>query len=452
MRQGIRLAALILMTLAACEHKQTAKLTKPDAFAEQISLQPAQNGALQRIALPPIALSALQRFDLGDVRIFDAHDRLVPIALIPEGADAQLRTVSVPVYPILHSVNVPEQAALSVRVAGGARVVTVDAPASDEKAPQSDAALLDTRALDHLAVAIELVTEIPPDRPLTLTFWQSANLRDWEPLADTTLFRAATETTLLGASKITLPGVNLKGRYVKISWRGATDAKVTSTKVVLSAAPPTRRIAVATTPLTLVDAHELEFDLPILARLSGMRIVLRGSDDIMPVKLYGRPAAEQPWALLAANTLRAGSSGSVLDIKGQPLPHYRLVVDSRTTGFSAAPKIDLLVQPVELLANFVGTPPYRLAVGQAAASPNYLALNEIAPDTKLAVFRDLPQAAIIGVGAARPVIAIVQRPGASTLEPRKLALWAILLAGTGVLALAVVKLMQHQAIERKSIS
>ena len=46
---------------------------------------------------------------------------------------------------------------------------------------------------------------------------------------------------------------------------------------------------------------------------------------------------------------------------------FRVEADSRTAGFSAVPKLDLLFDPVELLVALSGTPPYRLAVGQASA-------------------------------------------------------------------------------------
>lgn len=59
--------ALLILSATSCD-RAPADPSRPDAFALQLPLKPAADGALQRLTLPAEALVALQRRDLGDVR------------------------------------------------------------------------------------------------------------------------------------------------------------------------------------------------------------------------------------------------------------------------------------------------------------------------------------------------------------------------------------------------
>lgn len=440
---------LIVMTATSCNQTPGADASKPGAYAALFPLEPAKGGSLQRLTLPAVALVALKRADLGDVRVFDSSGRTVPLALVEGGAtDDSRHQVSVPVYPVVGPANALGKSGLSIRIEddGVARVVTVgSSPPLDRRAALPPAVLLDTHALQEHANTIVLDAEIPASQPVTLTLLTSANLKDWKPLAEKTLFRPTDGPKLLGGAEIALPGVDLHGRYVGITWSDPAGVKLRGASVTTSAIARPARFAIATSAVPLANAHELRFDLPDMARLAAVRLIESGPDGVIPVKLYGRDQTNDPWTLLSATTLRPGSGGNVLDHSGPPMASYRLEADRRTAGFSTAPKLELLLDPVELLVALSGTPPYRLAVGLAAAPASYLTLAEIGPQAPPAELANLPQAKLAGP-LDPPVIALEAGAADGALEPRKLVLWAALLLGTLILAFAAIRLLRVAAV------
>lgn len=441
--------ALIVMMATSCNQAPGADASKPEAYAALFPLEPAKGGSLQRLTLPAAALVALKRADLGDVRVFDASGRTVPLALVEGGSSGDSRhRVSVPVYPVVGPANALGKSGLLIRIEddGFARVVTVGSSTPlDSRAASPPAVLLDTHALREPANTITLDAEIPSSQPVTLTLLKSANLRDWEPLAEKTLFRPTVGSKLLGGTEVLLPGVDLHGRYVGITWSNAAGVRLRAASITTSIIARPKRSVIATSAVPLTNAHELRFDLPDMARLAAIRLIESGPDGVIPVKLYGRNQTDDPWTLLSATTLRAGSGGNVLDLSGPPMASYRLEADRRTAGFSTAPKLELLLDPVELLVALSGTPPYRLAAGQAAAPASYLTLAEIGPQASPLELAKLPQAKI-AEPQEPPVIALESGSADGALEPRKLVLWAALLLGTLILAFAAIRLLRVAAV------
>lgn len=434
--------AVLVFTAASCAKAPPADPSRPEAYALQRSLEPAPGGPLQRLTLPADVLVAVRRADLGDIRLFDGRGKIVPIALVATGSAAARHRTSVPVYPVSGPASALGEPGLSIRIENKtiARVVTVDSssPPTSRTAPPS-AVLLDSHGLREPVRAIALDIDIPAGKPVALTLLSSTDLKNWEPLAEKILFRPSDGSVLLGGATVTLPGTDLSDRFVSIDWGDASGVVVRSASVVTASAAPPARIAVATTTASLADPHEIRFDLPDVARLAAIRVTPAASDGVLPVKLFGRGQADQPWALLSATTLRPGDDSNLLELSGSPTTRYRLVADSRTAGFSAPPRLELLFDPVELLVGFNGKPPFRLAAGLAAAPPNYLSIAEMAPreSPKLA---GLPQAKLAVAGGASPIVTLQAETPGGALDSRKLLLWSALLVGVLVLAFAAFRL------------
>lgn len=434
--------AMLAFTAASCGKAPPADPAKPSAYAIQLPLEPAPGGALQRLALPADVLVAVRRADLGDIRVFNGRGKIVPIALVGAGSSVPQHRASVPVYPLSGPTGALGQPGLSIRIEDRnvARVVTLNAASlPTSRTTPSSAVLLDTHGLREPVQAIALDMDIPAGNPVALTLLSSTDLKSWEPLAEKILFRSADGSVLLGGATVTLPGIDLNGRFVSIDWGDASGVVVRSASVMTASTAPPARIVVATTSASLADAHEMRFDLPDVARLAAIRVTQAESDGVLPVKLFGRRQGEDPWRLLAATTLRAGYGPSLLNLSGQPMTSYRLVADGRTAGFSAPPRLELLFDPVELLVALYGKPPFRLAAGLAAAPANYLSLAEMAPwhSLKLA---GLPQAILAVPAGPRPIVTLRAGTPSGAFDQRKLVLWAALLSGVLVLAFAAIRL------------
>ena len=62
---------------------------------------------------------------------------------------------------------------------------------------------------------------------------------------------------------------------------------------------------------------------------------------------------------------RAGVAA--IDLSGGAFSDYRIEADSRTPGFAAPPRLQLLYEPATLIVMFDGDAPYTLAAGAAGA-------------------------------------------------------------------------------------
>jgi len=443
---------LLLMALAGCSGAPAANPDQPDAYALHLPVTPAQGNSIQRIALPAQALVAVQREDVGDIRLFDAQGRRMALALADNASLVGRRTFAVPLFPVTGPSGVTGQQDLHIRIANGTavRVVTVDSTVPREEgtaSPLSSAALLDTRAIAQPAQAIVLDATIPSGRPVTLTLQSSANLRDWQPLAETTLFRPEGSDKILGDGRLSLDAVDLAGRYVVVRWQGSDSVAVRAASVETAAIPLAPSVEVEATAPVLDTPHQLRFALPATAPIDGIRLRQSAKDGVLPLRLFGRANAEQPWRLMSAATLRSGESGVLLTGLSPTMRQFKVEADQRTAGWSAPPRLSLRFRPVTLIADLSANPPYRLSVGQAQAAPSYLDMRALVPDPR-ASLTTLPAARVDGTGQPPPIVMLVAPDADGPLAPRKLALWGALLIGTALLGFVAWRLAKGLPAQR----
>lgn len=443
--RAARVLLPLLLLAAGCRPAAEADVSRPDAFVRQAVLQPAGDAALQRVTLPGGLVAAAQRRDLGDIRVFDAEGRRVPLALLDADAlPRPQRVVDVPVYPVLGGGETLKDAHLTIRVedGGAAQAVTVDRAASAAAAMRMPAVLLDTRALREPVDAIALRADISPGRPVAVTLLASANLKDWTPLAEKVLFRPAGGGPLLNGAQVPLNGADLGGRFVGVGWTGPGAVAVTGARAIAGPSADARRTAVRAAPLSLTDAYALQFTLPDNSRLAAIRLTLSPGDGIVPVRLHGRRPGRDDWSLVAAATLSADGPASTIALPAVPFASFKLEADRRTAGFAAAPAVELLFDPVDLLVALRGTPPYRLAIGQPDAPPSYLSLREIAPGGTPLDLAGLPKATLAIADEEAPGPTLQRPPADAAGDRRKAVLWLALLVGALVLAFAAFRLLR----------
>lgn len=436
---------LAALTLSSCDRTPKADPDNPAAYKLRLTVEPAPGGTLQRVMLPAEALVVLREKDLGDVRLFDGRGK--PLALARDGtgaatAEAQ-RSRDVPVFPVMGEAGAIQGGRVTIAIddAKVAHVVTVNTGGvATGGTPQVVAALLDTPAISEPAVAITLDADLPKQTPVTALLESSNDLKSWDYLGEKVLFRSGDGPALLGSGRIALAGASLKDRYVRVSWDDTAGVSIKGAKVTTARTAPPPRLAVDASGQRLADPRELRFSVPFATPLAALRLTETGQDGVVPVKAYGRDDAEEPWVPLAAGIVRQGSAGSAIDLGGASFRHYRIEADKRSAGFSQAPRLELLLDPVEVLATFNGVPPYTLAAGQAGTKSAYFAASDLAPAATLT--GPLPQASVTSATTAPPSVAVQPEGPDGALSPRKLVLWGALLLGTAVLAFAAFRLMR----------
>ena len=448
-------AALLALALTACA-REPADPARPESYAITLPVSPAPGDGLQRIDVPASALVALARRDGGDLRVFDATGRAMPLALLHRPAATVKAQVPVPVYPVLGAGRADRLAGMTLRLEGTGKVRI--AGLEGESAPDGggDAvagALLDTRTLADPASAVLLDADLPRGVPVTFTLSAGDNLRDWSALGEKVLLRVDAGPAVLGDGRIALGGANLARRYVLVTWSaaGGRDAQVAvkGARIETERAGPAGEIAVTARAPQLKSAHEVLFSLPFATPLAGLRLRIAAQDGVVPATLSARASAEAPWQVLASTTLRRedGAGGTRIALGGN-WRHYRIEADRRTAGFSRVPDIELLLAPVELAVRFDGRAPYRLAAGMADAPATFLTPAEIARQGKAETLAALPLARAGEPGAATPVVSVDPADLDKAGAQRKLALWAVLALGTLVLGLAALKLLRTGAARR----
>ena len=441
-RRPLRLMLPLLgaLALTACQQDKPQPPKGPQDFALVVPVTPAPGGGVQRISLPPAALVAPRRADLGDVRLYDGSSRELSFAIEDRANEAARQTHSFDALPIAAPEDGEGSPGVSVRIDDGQRSVAVDA-AEVVASSTRLAVLIDTRALTDPAESIAFKATIPRQSAVNLTVEAGSDLKSWEYLGEKVLYRPGDGPSLISPPRLPLHGADLRDRYLRISWQAAPGVSVSGAEVATTRRAPAARTALATRGEVLSDAHTLSFRPQLAAPIAAIKVSQTGPDGVVPITLYGRNAAEEPWLPLAEGTLRQNDKPAVLELSGASLREYRLEADKRTAGFSAAPRLDLLFDPVTVLGAFNGVEPYRLAFGNTAAEPKALPTSQLVEPTKIAA---LPVAQTGGNGVP-PVIDLAPAQPDGPFTSRKLLLWGALLLGVLVLAFAAIRLLRSNA-------
>ena len=437
------IAALVLLAGCTQSKPPAPAPDKPGGFALVMPVAPASGAAVQRVTLPPAAIAALQTPDARDVRIFDASGRTLSLARDDTltGA-AQRRTLTVPTSAIAVAPQ-PTAGNVSVRVDQIERSVTVDAvnDEAESEAHPRVALLLDTRLLEDPAIELLPQADFPDQRQIEITVERSRDLKLWEPVAARVLFRFAAGQADADYARIALPGVVLKGSYLRVSWQLAPGVTIAGASITTAKQVPPPLQQIAARGATLAGPHTLRLHLPAALPAATLRLTGSTTGGVIPVTLQGRQSAETPWRSLSGGVLRGGQSVELM-LPAATMPQVRIIADPRSAGFAEAPQLDFLVEPMTLLAAFNGNGPYTLAVGNGAAPVAYFSSAELLGAAAGAAGL-IPQAQVSAPPVA-PVLSLEPDDADSAYSVRKISLWAALLAATLVLGFAAIRLLRTE--------
>ncbi|MGI4730180.1 MAG: DUF3999 family protein [Janthinobacterium lividum] len=261
----------------------------PADYRVRARVTPVAGASVQRVELPGAVLAALHRADGGDLRLFDAGGRRVPIARI--GAPpVRERTVTLAPLPIVGAAGGAVIAGLSLRLdeSGDAPVARVDAASDGEgDAGRADTvgALLDARGVAGTARSLAVDAGLPAGQPVTLAVEASPDLRTWRPLAEQVAYHPSPAPA---PERLPLGDAPLAREWLRITWRASTRlvAPVAISRAALTVVP----VGTASGPVVTVrlppqpDPHAIELALPFATPLSGLGIA-PVTDAIVPVRL-----------------------------------------------------------------------------------------------------------------------------------------------------------------------
>lgn len=317
MRTLLMLFLSVAAMVSADVNAQVAKQFTLNDMAATMRVQPQANGgSLQRIPLPADLIMHSQSADLNDLRLFKINGEPVPFALRSSETEATTTTatkVALKAFAIRDSGKpvVAGNAAIRIEARGDDMNVLIDRTTGNSSTNEGGivGVLLDTRAIEGVMTNIEFDMDLPPNQVVPLTVEASANLSNWETIANARSvyrFNDAGAPSLMAIDMA--GGTEIKGRYLRITWplqksanavaiRGANLAMESSRRAPI--AQPRRNLSAPTTATT----HAQEWQLASPLRLAALALTTEQTGTLLPITVLGRDSDKQPWRRLADTVL-----------------------------------------------------------------------------------------------------------------------------------------------------
>lgn len=378
-----------------------------------------------------------------------------------------------PAYPILGAASTGaaglEGLSLRIEERQGQRVVQIDtAGTAGATATQAvRGALLDARNVQLPVARMALDVDLPAGQPVTFRVQASKDLKHWQPLAETVLYRAdaaaaptvSTAPGRLGNEQIDLQRADLKSHYLRVTWGDAAVTLRGATLATARSMGPRERVSarMAMPPLGN-NPRELVLALPFATPVAALAITPPGSNVLLPVRVLGRNHREQPWSPLASAVVYKMATGGKeqtsgpVELGGASVREIKIEADPKTPGFAAAPALALQFEPAQLVFLASGQGPFTLAAGlpgATAAASAFLPLASLVPGYQPAQENTLPVAladvARADITGGQPADgALVPAAAASGgISTRSAVLWGVLLAGVVALGLMAWLLLRQ---------
>lgn len=463
------------LSLCAGVAQAAADASSSAAYAIRIPVTLAADAPLQRVMLPAEVLVRLQSPGYADVRLFNGTGQPVPMALAGvAAASAPEESVTLPAYPILGAASTGaaglEGLSLRIEERQGQRVVQIDtagtAGATATATQAVRGALLDARNVQLPVARMALDVDLPAGQPVTFRVQASKDLKHWQPLAETVLYRAdaaaaptvSTAPGRLGNEQIDLQRADLKGHYLRVTWGDAAVTLRGATLATSSKTGPRERVSASMAMPALANPRELAFALPFATPVAALAITPPGSNVLIPVRVLGRNHREQPWSPLASAVVYKMATGGKeqasgpVELGGASVREIKIEADPKTPGFAAAPALALQFEPAQLVFLASGQGPFTLAAGlpgATAAASAFLPLASLVPGYQPAQENQLPVAladvARADITGGKPADgALVPAAAASGgISTRSAVLWGVLLAGVAALGLMAWLLLRQ---------
>lgn len=442
--------ALALSLLIALATQALAASPKPADFAYGCPLPAADDGGVYSVLLPLRVYERVTQAALGDLRVFNGAGETVPHTVRRSEIEQNRKETrkSLPFFPLVGT-DAERNADLAMRVSRSAAgaVVTVDmGRQSAEKA--SWAYLVDTSGTDAVPVALELEWTGNAKAVLALTLSQSSDLTHWQPLVDrVVLADLHYRDQAIVQRRITLRGKTMP--YIRIDCLGCTESpQLQAIAAVFQSTPSRQSSQWLDLPAQKTGRGQAEltyeYELTPKVTITGLQLALPMVNSLVQASIESRASQNDPWQL------RHSGQFYSLELEGNQLGNspvacapladrfWRIRVVDNGTGFQEkdrAPLLKLGWQPDELLFVGRGQGPYTLAFGSTSQNTvpgtgGELILGALREARSESLIRRIEPGPVHTLGGEQ---AVIPRVAATTWK--KIALWMVLIAGVGLLAL-----------------
>lgn len=468
--------AALLSVASLCAALAATTAASAAGQVQRYALEQLASAPYYQVTLNDAVYAASQRGDLSDLRILNSAGEPVPYTFDSAVAPAQAATVKALRWfalPATGGTDTAADQALNVTIGpdGGLRAAARP-PASATRG--GDVIDLGADGATLSALLIHLQDNAWQGR---VEVSASGDLRDWTPVIQAPLLKAANGGATLVQERVELDG--LRSRYVRLRWPDGAPllAGIEGEFAPVDTTPPTRAWRGGIETRTSAVAGEYLFDTGGAYPVDRVQFDLPQTNTVARGQLYSRPDAQASWRLVAEGQLLrlqpasatadeqrnppwavasagdgyggasaggtlAGSTSGGRTLGGPASAgrantdrQWRLLVDTRGGGLgSGRPTVALGWRPTVVTFVARGSGPFVLAVGDPAWGPAAVSLAELMPANAGA-----PAAMRIGRELApMPATAIVDATASDS--GRRYVLWIVLVAAVGLLGVMAWRL------------
>ncbi len=437
--QGLLLALALPAALAE---------ERPSDYARQLPLSLSGAGPWYRMELPVTLHLAARHADLRDLRVFNGAGEPLAYALkrgaLSQGGSHQ--HWSVKPFPLYAEQDLEQWPNLRVqRSASGTLVEVLPEPAAPGQAQVLRGWLLDASEAEAPLHGLILDWHGEEQGFQRFSIEASDDLLHWRSWGEGQIARLSFDGERIEQRELALPGQS--ARYLRLLWRSPQQAPQLRSAQVRSS---TGAVAALSWSPGLAPSRvgpgEYHWELPLSLPLQRLRLELPPANSLLPVRVSGRREGGRQWQPLGQGLLyRLNQEGQELRqdelaLSGAPVGQLRLQIDARGGGLgSAAPLLQVGVEPTQVVFLARGEPPYVLAVGKAAGQAGDLPLSTLIPGYQPERLAGLAVASLAAEAAAPTP------PAPPGPDWQRWGLWAVLLAGVGLLLLMAASLLRNRA-------
>lgn len=448
--------ALLLALAAAMPAISMAAGPSPADFAWHAPVEVPAAGAVVRARLPAGAFAASRSADLRDVRVFNGASEAVPFTLVTiQDAPAPGRTPPMRALPLYASTanRAAPRNATRVRIESETGASTIWVQNGEPPGPGArplDAVLVDTREQSGTWAALEVDATLPPNTPVRLSAWTSADLAQWEPVPlRGRIFRFEGDQAPANKTLAFESPRSFQGRYLRLDWQGQAGVRVAAVSGVPASSAPPPRVEL---PLSLhrADGGALEAETGTSAAFASLELRAQRENALVPVRVLIRPGRSQPWRLVSQGVVYRLGAGADLSRNGPfafaPVSALQVRIEPTHGANLEAASLQASAgfDPVQVVFVASGAPPFTLASGLAGAVPVALPQQALVEAQGGKALASAPEATV-GAGethAAEPP-GLLGKWWPAHPDARTGTLWALLAIAVFLLAAAAFALMRQ---------
>jgi uncharacterized protein DUF3999 len=433
-----------------------ARSLQPDDFAFGMELKLEGENALYDVALPPAVYRSMTRADLGDLRVFNGADEVVPhILRLPVLPPPPARaTHTPPMFPVYAVAGESADAVvMKVQRDSAGRIARVETRQKRQGKRGIVAYIVDASALTAPVAALEFEwSGTPVDFLGTVSLQASDDLTRWSDV----VVGAGLASLRFGDEQLERRRVEFaprRAKYFRVLWpadKPLPELPVIKFEEFASVAPPVRSWEKITTRAG-TNAGEYRFSVPGKFSIDRIRVeLLPATNRVVQAQFSSRERPEDPWSSRGGGSVYRLKFGTlVLDspelvLSGAVGTEWLLQLTPAEGLENIAPVLELGWVPHRLVFVASGKGPFRLAYGAAVVGPLDGSLRGVLEEMER---KPSPQATLSSA-AVGPETRLGGPERLLPLAPggwRTWALWAALIWAVGLLAWMAHRLWRSMA-------